>query len=219
MPAKKSFLRTPIIVVSVLLLVQISAFYGMSTSEFVPHPPPLKNFPSTVGPWVKVGETEPQSDITDLLRADDWLNREYLSPLGRVNLWVAFYKTQRTGVSPHSPKVCLPGNGWQPESSGTLTISVPGEPGPIKINRYSVSSRQDRILAFYWYQTPHRVVANEYLARIYLILDGLRYRRSDTAMIRVLSPIKDDREEAAQLNAVEFIKSVYLPLKQQMWQE
>ncbi len=218
MPLKRS-LRTPVLVVSLLLQVQISAFYGMSTSEYVPHPPPLKTFPSTVGPWTKVSESDPESDITDLLRADDWLNREYASPLGRVNLWVAFYKTQRTGVSPHSPKVCLPGNGWQPESAGTLSLSVPGERAPIKINRYSVSSRQNRILAFYWYQTPHRVVASEYLARIYLILDGLRYRRSDTAMIRVLSPIIDDREDAAQLNAVEFIKTVYGPLKQQMWQD
>jgi EpsI family protein len=219
MPNKRSAFRTPIIVVSVLLLVQISAFYGMSTSEFVPNPPPLKTFPSTVGPWVKVSETNPESDITDLLRADDWVNREYVSPLGKVNFWVAFYKTQRTGVSPHSPKVCLPGNGWQFESSGTLTVSVPGEPAPIKMNRDLVSSRQNRMLAFYWYQTPHRVVANEYLARIYLILDGLRYRRSDTAMIRVLSPIINDQEDVAERNAVEFIKSVYPPLKQQLWHE
>ena len=219
MPTKRSPFRTPVVVVSLLLLVQISAFYGMSTSEYVPNPPPLKTFPSTVGPWLKVSETNPESDITDLLRADDWLNREYSSPLGHVNLWVAFYKTQRTGVSPHSPKVCLPGNGWQPESSGTLTVAIPGEPAAVKINRYTVSNGQNRILALYWYQTPHRVVANEYLARIYLILDGLRYRRSDTAMIRVLSPIVNDQEDAAQLNAIEFIKSVYSPLKQQMWQQ
>src|SRR5437588_6195100 len=130
MPKKRWSLRNPVVLVSVLLLVQISAFYGMSTSEYVPHPPPLKIFPGTVGPWTKVSESDPESDITDLLRADDWLNREYVSPLGKVNFWVAFYKTQRTGVSPHSPKVCLPGNGWQPESSGTMTIVVPGETAP-----------------------------------------------------------------------------------------
>ena len=215
----KTFLspRNPVIIVSVLLLIQISVFYGMSTSEYVPNPPPLKTFSAKVGSWTAVSEKQPESDITDLLRADDWLNREYAGPKGRVNFWVAFYKSQRTGVSPHSPKVCLPGNGWTAESAGTLQVNIPGEPAPIHINRYSVSSRQNRILAFYWYQTPHRVVADEYMARIYLILDGLRYRRSDTAMVRVLSPIFEEREDEAQSNALDFIQNVYTPLKQQLW--
>ncbi len=211
--------RNPVIVVSALLLIQISAFYGMSTSEFVPNPPPLKTFPSTVGDWLKVSESDPESDITDLLRADDWLNREYVSSHGKVSFWVAFYKTQRTGVSPHSPKVCLPGNGWQFESSGSLNVAIPGESAPIKINRDSVRSRQNRILALYWYQTPHRVVANEYMARIYLILDGLRYRRSDTAMVRVLSPIVNDQDEAAEQTALDFIRAAYPPLKHQLWSD
>lgn len=29
-----------------------------------------------------------------------------------VNLYVAYYASQRTGKSPHSPLVCIPGGGW-----------------------------------------------------------------------------------------------------------
>ncbi len=52
-----------------------------------------------------------------MLRADDTLfDRRYVDPAtGRVViLFIAFFKTQRYGQSPHSPNICLPGAGWEP---------------------------------------------------------------------------------------------------------
>ncbi len=34
-----------------------------------------------------------------------------------VNVWVAYYDSQRKGDSTHSPASCLPGGGWQFQSS------------------------------------------------------------------------------------------------------
>jgi hypothetical protein len=51
------------------------------------------------------------------------------------------------------------------------------------------------------------VVASEYLAKIYLVLDSIRYRRSDTSLVRVLVAYPSGGEDAAQATAVSFIQS------------
>src|SRR5437764_222725 len=83
----------------------------------------------------------------------------YAGP-GDVDLFVAFFKSHRARVTPHSPKVCLPGNGWTPESSTTISVKVPGEDSPISVNRYVVTHQEERSLVLYWYQNAHRVMAS-----------------------------------------------------------
>ena len=217
-PAAKKWGK-PALVVSTILLVQIVLFYSISTAEYIPNPPALRIFETTVGPWHMTREMELQTDVQELLKADDTINREYAGPNGELNFFVAFFKSQRAGVTPHSPKVCLPGSGWIPENSTILSLSVPGEPKAIPVNRYTVSRGENRSVVFYWYQSAHRVVANEYLAKVYLMLDSLRYRRSDTSLVRVVVPVRDNQVEAADRQALEFINAVYLPLKQQMWND
>ena len=210
-------LGAPVLVVSALLLVLIGMFYSIPMAEYVPPLPPLRGFQTVVGQWRLTGETELETDVPELLRADVTLNRQYAGPGGELNLFVAFFKSQRAGVTPHSPKVCLPGNGWVPETSRTLSISVPGEPATIPVNRYVVSRGENRTVVYYWYQSAHRVVANEYLAKLYLMMDSIRYRRSDTSLVRVVVPVRQSQIEAADQEALAFIDSLYAPLKQQMW--
>ena len=52
--------------------------------------------------------------MLDVLRADDTLNRIYRLRAASSYLFIAYFKTQRYGQSPHSPKNCLPGSGWEP---------------------------------------------------------------------------------------------------------
>jgi EpsI family protein len=67
------------------------------------------------------------------LKADDTLNRLYVSPSGthEAYFFIAFFKTQRDGQAPHSPKNCLPGAGWTPIEDTKISIPVPGWPEPI----------------------------------------------------------------------------------------
>jgi hypothetical protein len=67
----------------------------------------------------------------------------------------------------------------------------------------------------YWYQNPYRVTANEYLAKFYLIFDALRHNRSDEALVRVIAPYTGNPDPEAL--AIQFIGTVFQPLKQQMW--
>jgi EpsI family protein len=210
------WLRNPYVtVLTAALVIQTALFYSASRGERVPVGMPLDSFPLQIHDWHMVQDTPVEKEILDQLKADDTLNRFYAepgSPMG-LNLFIAYFKTQRTGQSPHSPKNCLPGSGWEPTSIGFLDTAIPGQAKPIKINRYVVSHGDEKSVVLYWYQSQRRVVASEYAAKFWLVMDSIRYHRSDTALVRVTVPILHNDEEAATRAGVEFVESLFPVLK------
>jgi EpsI family protein len=184
----------------------------------VPDARPLTSLVQQIGEWGLVSESKPEQEIQDLLKADDALTRVYKSQsTGKeVSMFVAFFRTQRAGVQPHSPKVCLPGSGWTPEQDTYVDISIPGRADPISVNRYIVSRGELRSVVLYWYQTPHRVVANEFAAKFYLVWDSLRFKRSDTSLVRVIAPVGEGTVEEAQARAVSFIQASFGPVREHL---
>lgn len=220
MPEKSpvfAFLRhKPVMVVTCVLAVEIVLFYALPTKEYVPSPPPLEVFATNVWPWTMTREYPLAPDAEALLKADDTLTRDYQGP-GDEELFVAFFKSQRAGVTPHSPKMCLPANGWAEESSRIISVNVPGQAKPIPVNRYIVEKDEQRKLVLYWFQNSHRATADEYLSKLYLLYDSIRYRRSDEALIRVVTPVSGDSDPVAEQHAMQFLRDIYQPLKQQIW--
>jgi EpsI family protein len=202
--------------VTVLLAAEIILFYAIPTKEHIPSPPPLEVFATNLGQWTMAREYPLAPDAEALLKADDTLTRDYQGP-AKVELFVAFFKSQRAGVTPHSPKMCLPANGWAEESSRIISVKVPGEPAPIPVNRYIVEKDGQRKLVLYWFQNWRRVTADEYLSKVYLIYDSIRYRRSDEALVRVVTGFNGDADAAAEQHAIQFLQDIYQPLKQQIW--
>ena len=173
---------------------------------------PLKMFPARLGPWMLTQEAVIEKEELDVLKADDTMNRWYQSPEGVANLVVAFFKTQRTGQSPHSPKNCLPGAGWQPSESSRIDLPVSvggGQTESIHINRYVVAKGEDQSVVLYWYQSQGRVIADEFAAKFYLISDSIRKHRSDTALVRVVVPVAGGNMAAADQKADDFVRSMY----------
>ena len=121
---------------------------------------------------------------------------------------IAFFRTQRYGQSPHSPKNCLPGSGWQPVEDTKVPVDVPGRNAPIIVNKYVIAKGNEQSVVMYWYQSHNRVIAGEFAAKFWLIADAIRYSRSDTALVRVIVPVSSNRE-AAETAAVSFVRAVY----------
>jgi EpsI family protein len=202
-------------VVTLVLVLHAVLFYSLSHGEAVIPVRPLADFPKQIGGWRMIQEGVLDQETLNILKADDYLTRDYVSPSSTepANLYVAFFRTQRTGQTPHSPKNCLPGGGWVPAESSIVGIAVPGRAEPIRVNQYIVAKGPERDVVMYWYQSHGRVVASEYAAKIYVVADALRYNRTDTALVRVVVPVIRSDEDSVRV-ARAFIVSFFSPLAQ-----
>ncbi len=162
---------------------------------------PLVEFPAQLGAWQQRGtDARFDAETESVLRADDYLSRDYALPDGHAaNFYVGYYATQRTGATYHSPLNCLPGSGWTLNQPGRIMIQ-PASGGPaIEANRYIIEHDNAREVLIYWYQGRGRAVASEYWGKIYTVVDSMRRRRSDGAMVRVIVPVGQSEPEALKL--------------------
>jgi EpsI family protein len=211
----KSLLQSKFLyALTLVVVVQTVLFRSASHGEAVPLAAPLSAFPVSVNGWNLQQEGIIDKETLDILKADDTMTRTYVSPEGAANLFIAYFKTQRQGQSPHSPKNCLPGSGWQQEQTGRIDVAIPGDSaGPININRYVVSKGEAQSMVLYWYQSQGRVIADEFAAKFYLVSDSIRHHRSDTSLVRVVVPIQPGRVQQAEKVGVDFVKAFYPAVK------
>lgn len=211
--------EAPARILLLLLLLQAVAYYAVaSRSEHIPVIAPLETLPRTSGGWTAVKEFPIEKEVEDVLRADDTLTRLYVNPGGTASasLFIAFFKTQRYGQAPHSPKNCLPGAGWQPTDDRRISLTVPGRPDPIAVNQYVISRGEEESVVLYWYQSHSRVIARELSAKFWLVADAIRYHRSDTALIRIVVPVTNSDRDRAERVAADFARAVYPDIVRQL---
>jgi exosortase D (VPLPA-CTERM-specific) len=158
--------------------------------EAAPARPEFAEFPLHLGDWSGQHERLADEYIAELKFSDYLLADYQRSGTDIVNLYVAYYASQRKGESAHSPKGCLPGGGWVIEQFGQRDISGAGPGGqPLMVNRALIARGSDRQLVYYWFQQRGRVMTNEYLVKWFLFWDSLTRDRSDGALVRVITPL------------------------------
>ncbi len=160
----------------------------------------LHNLPAVVGQWRQTGPDERfDAETEQVLGADDYLARRYADATGTsLSFYVGYYASQRQGRTYHSPLNCLPGAGWTMSDYQNLTVPPVDGNTPFSVNRYVVTNGVQREVILYWYQGRGRAVASEYWGKIYTVLDSVRYRRSDGAMVRVMVPATTSDDQATQ---------------------
>jgi EpsI family protein len=206
-------------VLTALLLVQGIVFYSVALrAENIPPVSPLSGFPTDVPGWQMYKDVKIEQETLDVLKADDTLNRIYVNPqrTSEAYLFIAFFKTQRMGQAPHSPKNCLPGSGFEPIESGPISVAVSGRADPIVVNRYLTARGDEKSVTLYWYQSHSRVIAGEFSAKFWLIADSIRYHRSDSSLVKVVVPVRNNDAETATRTAVEFLRAIFSPVARQL---
>lgn len=161
---------------------------------------PLSEIPAQLGDWTKRGEEIRFDEQTEsILGTSDYTMREYFLPeSGRVaNVYVGYYASQRTGSTYHSPQNCLPGAGWEMKSPDTVKITTPSGK-TFEANHYIIENDKYREVLIYWYQGRGRTVASEYNDKIYTVLDSILRRRSDGAMVRVMTNVGKSEAESTK---------------------
>lgn len=197
------------VVVAVLLAGTAVLLRARDRGESLPAHQPLAEFPKDTGVWR--GEDVPlQPEVRQILGDGDFMVRFYRAPeQPYIDFFLAYFPTQRTGSTIHSPQNCLPGAGWAPVNFSRIALPF-ASAGEQQVNRYVISKGLDRQLALYWYQSNGRIVASEYWAKIYLVADSIRRNRSDGALLRVVTPIaRGETEASAEQRALSFVGEIY----------
>ncbi len=189
-----------IVMLSGVLAAALVIVHASAPGESLPPRQPLAQLSSTVGRWQSAGDVAIDDDSLKVLNADDYVSRAYINGRRDVDLFIAYYSSQRQGGTMHSPLNCLPATGWQPMTAGMVVIDA--HPAPITASRVVIQKGLDRQLVLYWYQSHGRTIGSEYASKAYLVLDSIRLHRSDAALVRVVAADADDA------SATDFIRTL-----------
>ena len=214
-------------VAAMLLMITWSLMVSRTHGEPVLAKKPFAEFPLRIGNTWTGESIELTPEVLDVLKASDHLLRKYvtrdLDPSGSqagalhsAPLWlfVAYYQSQRTGISYHSPKNCFPGAGWQIVNEEFQRLTLP-DGLPITINKVVVEKGLAKQVVFYWYHDRGRVVASEYWAKVFLIWDAISKNRTDGALVRISIPVTTTIEEASQ-QGLAFLRASWAHLQAHM---
>lgn len=189
------FLRNAVL--SIVLLGSAGLFIQFGTSNVlkVPARERLAGLPSEFVGW-RNSPQEVNSSVLEVLGADDFIITDLSnSAAEKFNLYIAYLDMQRHGHSWHSPRQCIPGGGWQITTHDIVpTTSASGE--TYHYNRIIIENRGARQLLYYWYDQRGRRTANEFMMKALVVVDAIRIRRTDGAMIRIMTPIARDESVA-----------------------
>ena len=104
--------------VALLLAGAVIILYARPSRDRIPAREPLDRLPATIDGWASTDLAIDQ-ETRDVLGDGDFLSRDYVreGQPAPIDLFIAYFPSQRTGSTIHSPRHCLPGAGWTFDSS------------------------------------------------------------------------------------------------------
>ena len=214
----RSFPKRALLAAGLLLAVQAVAIHWLSLPERELPLPPLQQLPSVFGSWNLANEQTLEPSVMEALKPDNYVLRDYTDAAhsDAVNLFVAYFKSLQNAYGPHSPRVCLPGSGWLVHSLRIRPLVVPGRPDGIPVNEYVLEKNNERILVMYWYQNDRNVWAEEFRAKLTMLPDLIRYRRSDVSLVRLVTPLQTEEGKQELTRCQEFARLIFPSLVQDL---
>jgi exosortase D (VPLPA-CTERM-specific) len=215
----QSGVRLPL--VSCFVLLSAAGLAGLFVSgrqEIVPARATFATFPSSVGEWHgRASSLDAQTE--HFLGLTDYILTDFSKPDHHsVNFYVAYYASQRNGLAPHSPSVCLPGNGWQIADFQRTSFSSNNPNIALPLNRVIMGKNSAKELVYYWFEERGRKIENEWWSKAYLLADAIFQNRTDGALVRLTTPIypgeiESDADKRLQGFIRDFVPllSQYLP--------
>jgi exosortase D (VPLPA-CTERM-specific) len=194
-------------------LMGVMALAGMLAPERLdaaPSRPDFTRVSMSEGEWL--GKRDRLDGVyLDALKLDDYLLADFNAD-GQlpVNLYVAYYASQRKGESVHSPRSCIPGGGWRIHDVSPREITLPNG-GTLSVNRVLIGRGDVKQVVYYWFDQRGRVLTNEYLVKWYIFWDSLVRNRTDGAMLRLTSPVLAGQTEADADRALEEFARTLVP--------
>ncbi|MCQ8103476.1 VPLPA-CTERM-specific exosortase XrtD [Methylomonas sp. SURF-2] len=210
-------------VLALIVAVGVAGVFVRGDEEIIPQRKAFLNFPMQLGDW-RGHRDYIEKKYLDALKLTDYVIANYVTEdaASAVNFYSAYYQSQRKGASVHSPRSCIPGDGWQITSFGQRDfpdLQVQGS--PLRINRAVIEKGDYRQLVYYWFQQRGRSITNEYMVKWYLFYDAIAMHRTDGALVRLVTSldkgqdieVADQRLQAFMRDMVKVLPD-YLPGKE-----
>nr|WP_320016107.1 VPLPA-CTERM-specific exosortase XrtD [uncultured Desulfobacter sp.] len=179
----------------------------------IPERPGFDSFPMEINGWQ--GKRQYLSkEILDSLWADDYVDAVFNRPGSgnTIMLLVPYYEYQGTRHTAHAPQSCLLGSGWDMTRSGMTGVDV-GERN-INIGMMHLQKDNMHMLASYFFLQRGRVIVSPWMNKFYLLLDAVKRRRTDGALVRVEMLVPENTDiKTAEAQLKDFIRDLWPLLK------
>ena len=172
-----------------LLFATLAAANGIDFRQKLVPARSFSEFPLELSGW-KGSRTKMEQLYLDTLKLDDYAMADYRDPQGKtVSFYAAYYGSQTKGKSIHSPATCLPGSGWVFEESGGVEVPLAQPAGAMRVNRAYMQKGGMKELTYYWFPQRGRILTSAWQLKFYTFWDALTRRRTDGALVRVITPV------------------------------
>jgi exosortase D (VPLPA-CTERM-specific) len=200
--------------VAVALLLAAAAAATMLAPQAGQKAPPRKSFSEfplqLPGGWQgRVDRLAP--DIVAMLAVDDYFVANYQRSRSApwVNFYTAYYGSQSGGESTHSPRTCIPGDGWAILRTEVVELPTQNALPALRVNRALIQKGDQRQLVYYWFQQRGRSMTGEFEVKWFILRDSLVDDRSDGALIRLVTPlIPNEDPAAAEVRLQDFVRNL-----------
>jgi exosortase D (VPLPA-CTERM-specific) len=187
--------------IAALAMIIVSGFFSYTVAQPLPVPllQSFDKFPLNIGPW-KGQRNFMDSEIFQKTEADDYFEATYTnSASATVSLYIAHYAKATQGGLGHNPGVCMRGSGWKTLAMKTWEI-WPGQ----EVNYLVLQREFSPPLLVYWWNLHQghwlalqgQNIWHQRLYKLYTLYHGLTQRRTDWAMIRLITPVEKDLASA-----------------------
>ncbi len=182
---------------------------NMASALTIPQRNSFVSFPMEIAEW-QGSRSYLSQEILDSLWADDYVNATFTrkgSP-NVIYLLIPYYEYQGTRHTAHAPQSCLLGGGWGMTRSGTTRVAVPDR--EIDAGMMLLEKDNHRMLAGYFFLQRGRVIISPWWNKFYLMLDAVKMRRTDGALVRIEMTVAEGQDlDEAEKMLHEFIAGLW----------
>lgn len=205
--SSKLYFILPIFILAAIVSTTLS-----DRVEIIPEREKFVSYPDTVGLWQGKRNKLEQIYLDSLVGLSDYIIADYFKPNGEhVNFYGAYYATQSSTGSIHSPRNCMPGGGWKIQKLTKLKVNG-DQSGHVSfnVNRALIQLGDYKQLVYYWFPQRGRNLTDEYVVKWYMFYDSIFKKRSDGTLLRISTEIKSgESDDIADKRLQAFLSEAY----------
>ncbi|MEJ5250293.1 MAG: exosortase C-terminal domain/associated protein EpsI [Armatimonadota bacterium] len=198
---KKEYRPNYWVVIAMFLVAWGMVVYARQAEHrVVTFPIDTRQVPTSLAGFQMVQEQDLDDLSKQMLTPDAYIVRNYANEVGYpVNVLVIYGHQKNTF---HSPGYCLPGGGWaiqKKEVERVPVVAPDGREYEAEMNRFLLQKNEQKQVVLYCFVEGGRVTPSIFRHNWYLLQDRLLHRPAMGALLRIIVPVADNEQRAAEI--------------------